>query len=271
MISVYLPIYILALYGLVRLFSRVNAEKKNKVNWDALESVAITLTLYFGSQLIAALVFFVFTGLHNVGSSTQYWLEHSVSAQFVFVLIVEFLVLWGLRSFLRRRKASFRTIGFINPRWRDIGWTLIGFGMYFVLFVGVSLLAKALVPSLNVDQNQEIGFDTAQGASLALVFISLVVLPPIVEEILMRGFLYSGLKKQLPKIWAVIITSLLFALAHLQAGNDKPLLWIAAIDTFCLSLVLIYLREKTGGLWASIGLHTLKNFIAFLALFIFVH
>ena len=39
------------------------------------------------------------------------------------------------------------------------------------------------------------------------------------------------------------------------------------LDTFILSLVLIYLREKTGGLWASITLHAFKNGVAFVALF----
>jgi membrane protease YdiL (CAAX protease family) len=46
------------------------------------------------------------------------------------------------------------------------------------------------------------------------------------------------------------------------------LLYIAAIDTFTLSLILVYLREKTGGLWSSMGLHAIKNGIAFVSLFI---
>ncbi len=272
MINPLTPLYLLAIYGLVRLFAKVSSEhQKDKINWGALESVGITVTLYFGSQLIAALALYIYGSLQGLsGDQFSDWLTDSVVAQFVFVLIVEFLVVWGLKSFLKKRKASFKTIGLIKPAARDIGWSLIGFAIYFTLFIAISIAAKSLIPSLDVEQNQEIGFEAAQGASLALVFISLVVLPPVVEEILMRGFLYTGLKKQLPKIWAVIITSVLFALAHLQAGSDKPLLWIAAIDTFTLSLVLIYLREKTGGLWASIGLHTLKNFIAFLALFVFV-
>ena len=66
---------------------------------------------------------------------------------------------------------------------------------------------------------------------------------------------------------AVIGTSLLFAAGHLAEGGSAGLLYIAAIDTFSLSLVLIYLREKTDGLWASMTLHALKNGIAFVALF----
>ena len=43
------------------------------------------------------------------------------------------------------------------------------------------------------------------------------------------------------------------------------------IDTFILSLTLIWLREKTGRLYASMGLHGLKNFIAFIQLYPIIH
>jgi hypothetical protein len=86
---------------------------------------------------------------------------------------------------------------------------------------------------------------------------------------MVRGFLYSSLKKALPVVWAVVLTSGIFAIAHLSGGGATGPLYIAALDTFVLSLVLIYLREKTGGLWASITLHAIKNGIAFMALFVF--
>ena len=50
----------------------------------------------------------------------------------------------------------------------------------------------------------------------------------------------------------------LFAVAHLPEGGAAGPLYIAALDTFVLSLVLIYLREKTGSLWASITLHAVS-------------
>jgi membrane protease YdiL (CAAX protease family) len=61
---------------------------------------------------------------------------------------------------------------------------------------------------------------------------------------------------------------LLFAAAHLQWGSGAPLLWVAAIDTFVLSMVLSTLREKTGSLWSAIGLHAIKNGVAFTLLFV---
>jgi len=60
-----------------------------------------------------------------------------------------------------------------------------------------------------------------------------------------------------------MVTSLVFGLAHLEFGSGGPLVWAAAIDTFLLSIILVYLRERTGALYAGILLHMLNNFIAF--------
>jgi hypothetical protein len=84
----------------------------------------------------------------------------------------------------------------------------------------------------------------------------------------MRGFLFSSLKRGMTVVVAAIVTSSIFAIAHLQFGSDAPLLWLAAIDTFVLSLVLCYLRQKTGSLWPCIGLHMIKNGLAFTVLFL---
>ncbi len=51
-------------------------------------------------------------------------------------------------------------------------------------------------------------------------------------------------------------------------GSGAAPLWLVAAETFILSLVLIGLRELTGGLWASILVHMAKNGVAFLYIFI---
>ncbi len=190
--------------------------------------------------------------------------------QFLSILAVEVATLLIILLYLRSRGASLRTLGLKNFQAFDILRSLAGFAGYFTLYFMVITVAKAVLPALNLEQQQELGFDTAlRGVELIPVFLSLVILPPFVEEILCRGFLYGGLRTKLKPVGAALITSGLFAAAHLQWGSNTPLLWVAAIDTFVLSLVLCYLREKSGRLWASIGLHVIKNLVAFLALFVF--
>jgi membrane protease YdiL (CAAX protease family) len=120
---------------------------------------------------------------------------------------------------------------------------------------------------VDLDQKQELGFDHLKGnIEYVMAFVSLVIIPPFVEEAIFRGFLYTGLRKKLPFIYAALATSLLFAVPHLLESSSGPL-WIAGIDTFLMSLVLCHLREKTGALWAGMLIHFLKNGIAFIALY----
>lgn len=267
-------IYLLAIVGLVMYFRRPKTKnepsKANGVSWSPIEALAITIAIYYSAQFIGGVLALI--GPAIAGWSTNRsldWLQNNVFGQFTLIVIVEALTVGMLFWYLKRRKTNLKAIGLVTPKWRDIGYVLAGFLAYFVAYILLASVAQKFIPDLNFNQKQQLGFETAHGGQLALVFASLVLLPPLAEELLMRGFLYSGLRKGL-KIWqATLITSVLFGLAHLQAGSGATLLWTAALDTFVLSLVLVYLRQKTGSLWSPIGLHMLKNGIAFMALFVF--
>lgn len=231
-------------------------------------TVGFALVLFLVTQFIAASILTVVPLLIGWSEArTSAWLTDSPWAQFVFVLLVETITLYMLWQLLKRRHATFRTIGLKNPQLVHIAYAVGGFIAYFILYiVGLSVI-KTLIPALDLEQKQELGFSSsAGGIELVLVFISLVILPPIVEEIVARGFIYTSLRNKLPVVSAAVITSILFAAAHLGGASDG-LLWVAAIDTFILSMVMCYLREKTGSLWSSIGVHFIKNGLAFVVLF----
>ncbi len=237
-------------------------------NYNPFAIVALTISIYFAAQIVAALIFsLVARIIFKNGDHTLSWVQDNVWITFGFILLVEAITLYLLFIFIKLKNQNFKTLGINSLKLKYIGYALGGFGMYFLLYLAGIAAAKVLVPGLNLDQKQEIGFETTtRGLSLVPVFFSLVVLPPITEEIVARGFLFGGLRTKLPFVVSAIITSILFAAAHLGAASDG-LLWVAAIDTFILSLVLCYLREKTGSLWPSIGVHALKNFLAFMILF----
>lgn len=231
--------------------------------------MAFVIATFLFSQLISSVLLAAYASLRGYeGAAIDEWFN-TTGAQFAYYILTAALVVAAVAAFLRFYKQNWSIIGLRRPKWSDLGYALMAAPVYFALYVAVVTLVSALVPGFNIDQEQELGFDNVTGtAALVMVFISLVILPPIAEEIMMRGLLYGSLKKALPLVLAVIITSIVFAIAHLPAGGAEGPLYIAAIDTFILSLVLIYLREKTNGLWSSIYLHALKNGIAFTFLFI---
>lgn len=252
--------------------STTPTSETGQIPWGPIAAILVSVGVFFAAQILGALLVGLYPLILQHANKTQALdlLNNSVGAQFAYILVVEAITLFLLWLFLRARRASFKTLGLKLFRLHDIGYAIGGFIGYFLLYIFTLKAVQALVPQLNTSQKQQLGFNhVTSGTQLVLVFISLVVLPPITEEILVRGFLYSGLKSKLPTAIAVIITSALFAAAHLQFGSGAALVWVAALDTFVLSLVLIYLREKTGSLWASILLHALKNGIAFASLFIF--
>lgn len=246
-----------------------SSSQQPKARWNPILGVFLGAVIFFGAQIISELVLSYYRyPRHWTSQQLLNWLNNAISAQFMFILIAEFLVVLGVYLFVHRYKDGLRTIGLRRPRWSDLLYGVAGVPVYLVMYLVAVAIISYLVPALNVNEKQQLGFNNVRGAEeLILTFISLVVLPPIAEEILFRGLIYSSLKKNLPTAVAVIGTSILFAIGHLPEGGSAGPLYIAAIDTFILSLVLIYLREKTGGLWASMTLHALKNTIAFVALF----
>ena len=93
-----------------------------------------------------------------------------------------------------------------------------------------------------------------------MAFISLVVIAPIAEEIIFRGWLYGKLRARLSLIPAVLLTSILFGAVHGQ--------WNVGVNVFVMSIVMCLQREITGTVYSGIILHMLKNGIAFYLLYI---
>lgn len=250
--------------------SSTQPKTRSAVPWNPWLGVFFVLAIFFGSQFLIGILISFYPLLNNWDQEqANAWLSDSVLAQFLFILAAQAVMVWALYWFLRHYKTPWSAIGLRRPKISDFFYGVAGFLPYFVFYLIAVSIISALVPGLDVDQEQQIGFNNVTGVlALSMTFISLVVLPPLVEELMVRGFLYSTFKKVFPVILAALATSLVFAAAHLPAGGAAGPLYIAAIDTFVLSLVLIFLREKTGGLWASITLHAIKNGIAFVSLFI---
>ncbi len=163
---------------------------------------------------------------------------------------------------IKRYTTSLETLGLNRlPSWTDIGLAPVGFVGYALLIATVTALITSLLPGLPLDQVQDIGFKALGSQSdNMLAFVTLVVIAPIAEETLFRGYLYGKLKRYVPTYAAAIATSLLFAVAHFQLN--------VGIDVFVLSLILCGMRSLTGSIWAGVLVHMLKNMIAYYLLFV---
>lgn len=178
------------------------------------------------------------------------------------VYIITLLLAIGVPYLANRRRITLADVGFTRlPSWTDIFLTPAALIVYFILSATLIMMVTNVIPSFDINQTQDNGFkQISAGYEYILAFTTLVVIAPIAEETLFRGYLYGKLKNFVPFWVAILVTSVLFGFIH---GA-----WNLAVDTFALSVILCLLREYTGSIWASILLHMAKNGLAFYIIFI---
>ena len=93
---------------------------------------------------------------------------------------------------------------------------------------------------------------------LLLLFITTVVLAPVFEELVFRGILLPVLISRMGKIIGLVLSALIFALAHLSVGELIPL--------FTLGIGLGLMRLSSGRLLPCALMHSLWNGVTFASL-----
>jgi len=273
-----------------------------KVPWGARYAYGITILAYVASQLFSAIpiaVALLFTSWDTVEGSLldQPWMSLALTG------VGALGLLFVLALFLKKKHYRFSNLKMKRRLpLKAIGLVVGAYILYLIASVVINWVAQAFVPGYNAGQEQLVGYKDAYGWQLMLAFVGLVVIPPIAEEMVFRGFLYQGLRehwKRLDALWwglgiAVVVAAIVDPIAGLLialgmylatvVGKKKPahaaalvtsilfglvhMQWNVALDTFALSFALIYVFEKTQNLWAAIALHALKNGIAFVGIFL---
>lgn len=101
-----------------------------------------------------------------------------------------------------------------------------------------------------------------------LATISIIILAPLIEETLFRGFLQSYIRQHLGSKQAILITSVCFSLFHYATGQTLGNISII-VSLFVLSLFLGFIYEKRGSILAPMTLHASFNAISVINLYLF--
>ena len=132
--------------------------------------------------------------------------------------------------------------------------------------IGIAILSSELNNILNryfpIQTDSKI-IDTLMQEDLLGVFITVLLVAPIVEEMLFRGIILEGLERHYKLTTAVLTSSILFALVHLPVGV------IVALNIFLLALFLAWVRLKSGSLMLCVICHATFNAIPFVTMRIF--
>jgi len=96
--------------------------------------------------------------------------------------------------------------------------------------------------------------DDGSPALMLLIGLGAVVLAPLAEEIVFRGFLFRNLRDSLGKGLAMLLSGLAFAAVHFEPTLLLPLT--------ALGVALALLYEWSGSLYVPIAVHALWNLFA---------
>jgi membrane protease YdiL (CAAX protease family) len=244
---------------------------------SAKSSVSRRIAYAFG--LTAWVVFALVVGQTLAGLAVYGALPESLNATmlgtisaavgYVFALALAI----GVPALIWKKRASNTVLGLDRwPSWSDIGFGLLAVLPYYMLSAAVVWLGMDILKIIDPNVGQQIGFENlTMRIELILAFVTLVVMAPLAEEILFRGYFLGRMNENTGKWAAVLITSVAFGLMHLVGVNESGsivLQWGAATDTFAMGLTAGVLRTLTGSIWAGVLLHGLKNSVAYYFLFI---
>jgi membrane protease YdiL (CAAX protease family) len=220
--------------------------------WGRWATLGLGLVAFFGGQGVA-----LATLIRWYGLSLSQWSALTVDGVLVtlsvYIATVVQVALLAVMS-LPTAAGPVSYLGLTLPRKRDL---ILSVGI--VMIVGVAVDAAGKILGVNpVTQFQLDIYRSARAAGwLPWLVIAIVVVGPIGEETLFRGFLFRGWYRSPRDTWVAIgTTALLWALSHAQYN-----LYLIG-QVFVFGLLLGWFRLKSGSTLLTMVLHGLVNFVA---------
>ncbi len=151
---------------------------------------------------------------------------------------------------VRKYHASSRTLGFVRFGFSVVG---IGLGLLLVFYFANGLYARLLYEfGLRVQTDMT---PVLRGLSTPWpLFVTIVIIAPVVEETFFRGFVFAGLRSRYDWRKAAVISAALFSAAHLELTFFLP--------GFAVGLLFAYLYQRSDSVWPGMIVHALMNALA---------
>ena len=175
----------------------------------------------------------------------EYVLEYTMPLTIAFQLL-SLLLVWLICLCRRRKlKTEANLVAFNKGSILPITVLAIMMSLFIGTFM-VLVLPEDMMEAYNATAQATLG-----GPSV-LQFISAVILAPIVEEIIFRGFVLPRFAKAMPLTLAVVLSSVTFGLIH-----NMQIVWICYATVLGLLMAFIAIHEKS--VLASILFHVVFN------------
>jgi uncharacterized protein len=221
------------------------------LGWGA--SLALAMALF---QNLGALGFLYYWDFAHPGEPIARTQLSAHGGLLAFALLLSAPPLLGLLALaVRLSRYSLRDyLALRRPGWREL---ILGVAVLGSVLFGVGMLAG--VTGQETPDFMAGTYNSAREAGmLPLLAFSFVLLAPLQEELLFRGFFYRGLAPRLGVWPAILLTAAAWSITHVQYR------WFFVAEIFLLGIVLGWLRARSGSTLLTAILHAMINALALL-------
>jgi hypothetical protein len=159
-------------------------------------------------------------------------------------------VLW-----IATRMAGREFAEYLALNWPTRRLLLRSFGVMAIVVLAENLVAYLVGAQLPVTDSL-LGVGGPIG--LLILLIGGCIAGPIVEEFVVRGFMFRGWSQSFlgPK-GAIVLTSAVWAMSHTQYN------WFGRVEVFVVGLALGHFRWRSGSTWLTVMIHSGLNLVIF--------
>jgi uncharacterized protein len=223
--------------------------------WDFFETALVVLiadgVFTVTWQLAVLLLLSAFSDANTWSELQVLWPQWRwQSAGLILATLPTIAVLWVAIRMAGREFSEYLALNW--PTRREL---VRSFGIMVIV-----LLAEGLVAYLvGAQPTATDSFRAVGGAgSLLTLLISFCIAGPIVEEFVVRGFMFRGWSESfLGPVGAIALTSLVWALNHTQYD------WFGRLEVFGMGLALGYFRWRSNSTWLTVMIHSAINTFLF--------
>ncbi|MGH9708698.1 MAG: lysostaphin resistance A-like protein [Candidatus Acidiferrales bacterium] len=231
--------------------------------WDWTDLFLLIALVILGTILVSLLLGIIFAAFGIRVSQIQ----HSPEVKGIFVVASQAILSLGILGYL----AAQMRLRFGQPFWRTIGWRRLDtgefprWGAYLGLIVGgmsLSLLVSLSVSTFGSKAKLPIQTLFQNRLSAFLVMAMAVLIAPVFEETIFRGYMYPVLARSWGVTASVIVTGTIFGLLHaaqLWGGWGQIALLVV------VGIIFTYVRAVSRTVLASYLLHVGYNSFLFIA------
>ena len=209
--------------------------------------ICLMLAVNIGLLLIDLKELFIAAAHRSVITFTLLLIQEGI---FIFPLYYLIIKKYAVRA----RELGLRKIG----AWEGAKWVLKGFALVILFNFIFAFMALRLGQGLPGFGPQQSHIPLFGGSALDVVFavVALVIIAPVVEEIVFRGFIFQTLMAAVRPAYASLAAAAIFSLVHFEFESAGII--------FVLGLILNWIFMRSKSLWPCIAFHVVNNALAFL-------